>query len=225
MASTITVQSVVNWAQTQIRLIPLVGSGGVANEPAQTIANILMQDLFAFPNIWKFNRSSIPSFQTVEFQQDYTAPVGDISFLERVVFEDYASQDTPKHRREGECVFSLPMESWTDHPWKISKESEAQNSSTIRLWPVPTNYVWTVYCDYQVKPPIVSLGGTWAPVPDELAFVVRAGFLYFAYLHADDPRSEAAFQKYQLAIQRARGIKDAEQQHAAFFPSRPIMIG
>lgn len=36
--STISLNDVVSWARTQSRLIPLIGVGGVANEPALSIA-------------------------------------------------------------------------------------------------------------------------------------------------------------------------------------------
>jgi|SRR5579883_337560 len=228
MASTITVQQVVNYAQTQIRNAPLAGVGGFTNEPALTIANNVLQDIFAFPNAWRFNRKSAAPFNTVAYQQEYTLTgVSDIGWLERVVFQDTNSTNVPQPNREGECVFSIAMESIVDNPTKIALDRETQTGdSVVRLWAVPGTYVWTVYLDYQVKPPLItSLSGTWSPVPDELAFVYRAGFLYHAFTHLGDPRAEAQFQKFQLALAKARSVKDAEQQNEAFFPSRPIMVG
>lgn len=231
MASTFTVQSVVNWAQTQIRLAPLTGVGGQANEPALTIANDVLQDVFAFPNAWKFNRQSLDSFQTIAYQQEYTAKqsnasVTNIGFLERVTFEDTNNTATPKPVRDGEVVFSIPKESYTDNPFKICVDRETATDSILRVWPVPGTYVWTVYTDFQAKAPILTaLTQTFAPWPDELIYVIRSGFLYFAYLHLEDPRAPMQYQIYQANLAKARGIKDAEPQNEGFFPTRSIMWG
>lgn len=69
--STITVQSVVNYASTQTGLMPLTGVGGYANEPAISIANDTLSELLAPPFAWKFNRATMPIFVTQQNQQDY----------------------------------------------------------------------------------------------------------------------------------------------------------
>lgn len=69
--STVTVQSVVNFASTQTGLMPLVGVGGFANEPAISIANDVLSELLAPPFAWKFNRKQMALFTTQQNQQDY----------------------------------------------------------------------------------------------------------------------------------------------------------
>lgn len=71
MASTITIQQVVNLASIYTELIPYTGVGGISNEPALTIANETMEELLGYENPWKFNRKEMPSFFTMEFRQTY----------------------------------------------------------------------------------------------------------------------------------------------------------
>lgn len=69
--STVTVQSVVNFARAHTDLMPLTGVGGFSNEPALSIANDTMNMLLARGLPWKFNRAEMPVFVTVPNKQDY----------------------------------------------------------------------------------------------------------------------------------------------------------
>lgn len=71
MASTITLQSVVNLASTHVELMPLAGVGGYNNEPALSLCNDTMQELLSHPHDFKFNRVDMPMFVTATYQQDY----------------------------------------------------------------------------------------------------------------------------------------------------------
>lgn len=54
--STIPIQKTVNFCSTHADLLPLAGVGGYTDEPALTLANDAMSDIFSDPNDWKFNR-------------------------------------------------------------------------------------------------------------------------------------------------------------------------
>lgn len=69
--STITVQSVVNFAATHTELMPLAGVGGYTNEPALSLANDTLQELLSAPFAWKFNRAVMPTLVTQFGVQDY----------------------------------------------------------------------------------------------------------------------------------------------------------
>lgn len=71
MATTITLQSVVNLASTHADLVPLSGVGGYTNEPALSLCNDAISELLASPNDWKFNRVEMPSLVTCPNKQDY----------------------------------------------------------------------------------------------------------------------------------------------------------
>ena len=149
-----------------------------------------------------------------------------VAWLESCVLEDKANTSTPKPTREIEVVQSLPKESILGNPTKVALLSEGASTMTFRFWPVPSSVVWTAYVVYQAKAPIkTALTNTWAPFPDELAYVYRQGFLAMALMHADDIRATQEYQKFQLMIVKALGQKDAELQHEGWFPDRPLMIG
>jgi len=99
LASTLTLQAVVNWSRTFTKLVPIVGVGGFANEPALSICNDVLSEILMggldpktgrpfgpFP--WKWNRKSITSFPTVDKQQDYALNYTDVGYLESCVLED-----------------------------------------------------------------------------------------------------------------------------------------
>jgi hypothetical protein len=71
MSSTITLQSVVNLASTQLELLPLSGVGGYTAEPALSLCNDTIQTLLASPLDFKFNRADMNMFVTSANRQDY----------------------------------------------------------------------------------------------------------------------------------------------------------
>lgn len=56
MASTITLQTVVNLASTHAELLPLSGVGGFSNEPALSICNDALAEIINSDHDWKWNR-------------------------------------------------------------------------------------------------------------------------------------------------------------------------
>jgi hypothetical protein len=71
MASTLTLLSVVQFCQTKIRMAPLLGAGGIANQPGLDLCNDTLQRCLSSPYDWKFNKYVMPSFTTIPYQQDY----------------------------------------------------------------------------------------------------------------------------------------------------------
>jgi hypothetical protein len=71
MASTITLQSTVNFCATHADLMPLAGVAGYNSEPALSLCNDTLAELMSQPHDWKFNRQDMPMFVTALYQQDY----------------------------------------------------------------------------------------------------------------------------------------------------------
>lgn len=71
MASTITLQTVVNFCSTHGDLLPLSGVGGYTNEPALSLCNDALSELITDPNDWTFNRVEMAPFYTAANKQDY----------------------------------------------------------------------------------------------------------------------------------------------------------
>jgi len=69
--STITLQTIVNFASTHIDLLPLSGVGGYTNEPALSLCNDVLSDLISDPNDWVFNRVEMAPVFTCQNKQDY----------------------------------------------------------------------------------------------------------------------------------------------------------
>jgi hypothetical protein len=61
----------VNIVQTSKGMKPLVGVGGIANQPALELCNNTLQELLSAPYAWRFNKYLIPIFTTIAYQQDY----------------------------------------------------------------------------------------------------------------------------------------------------------
>ena len=71
MSSTITLLTIVQLTQTHIRMSPLIGAGGIQNEPGLSMCNDTLQRVLSSPYDWKFNKFAIPTFTTIPYQQDY----------------------------------------------------------------------------------------------------------------------------------------------------------
>jgi hypothetical protein len=98
----------------------------------------------------------------------------------------------------------------------------------FRLSPLPsqTGTLWQVFAVYQKKPPLItSLAQTWAPIPDELAYVYRQGFLAKALKAADDERYEKEYMLFEALIKKALGSSDREAEEFSMYPGRSIQGG
>jgi hypothetical protein len=63
-SSTVPLQSTVNFCSTHADLLPLANVGGYTDEPALTLCNDAMSDIFSDPNDYKFNRNEMPLMVT-----------------------------------------------------------------------------------------------------------------------------------------------------------------
>lgn len=229
MASTITLQDVALWATTFTKLIPIVGVGGYQDEPALSICNNVIQEMLSEPYNWKFNSKVAQPFLTdgTLNTQDYKHNVTDLGWLESAIYVDPASTQQPQPIDILETVRNLQPSSMIGNPTKLANMFETDAGGTFRLWPVPSSSKqWQIISTYQMKAPVKGgLQETWTPIPDELAFVYRQGFLAEAYKHADDPRADKEYQKFQMMMQKALGLKDMEANSESFLPDYGLFIG
>lgn len=82
MASTWTVQRLVNEVRSYPELNPVLGSSGSSQYPALNIANDTFQRMMAQGLDWKWNRAYVPGLLTVALQQDYLTQVTNMGWLE-----------------------------------------------------------------------------------------------------------------------------------------------
>lgn len=102
------------------------------------------------------------------------------------------------------------------------------NGVALRLNFIATNSstVWQINASYQQKPiTITSIGQTFAPIPDDLSYLIRQGFLAFLYKHAGKKEFSQEYAQWEEAIQMAMGASDRELQEFGFYPENSIQGG
>jgi len=211
VANTVTVQNVIDWAKAFTRLLPNTGVGGVSNEPALTLANMVQQTLLAAPFAWRWNRTSV-TFNVLNGTQDYAQAMTDLGFIEKVTIST------------GSAIYSmdianvLPEETKTNRPFVVAAQKDDGITVTFRFFPVP-NFNGTATVTYQkAAPKITSLSATWI-LPDNLAYLYETGFLAMLFLHAADQRAVAEYQKFmQLALAASQGFSADTKVFAAANP-------
>ena len=177
MAVTNTIQNTLNWLTAFLVQRPTTGVGQVANEPALTSANYIMQTILAPPFRWEWNRkSTVSSITTVAGTSDYVVALSDYGWLEKATLVNASAPAGTPPNFELEVFEILAKDGKQNRPQKIAVllDDNAGNI-TFRLFPVP-DAVYTVNLDYQ-KAPIfaVGLNVTWAPIPDKMAFLYEGG--------------------------------------------------
>ncbi len=95
------------------------------------------------------------------------------------------------------------------------------NGFAIRFNPLPSigGFVWLVWIAYQRRAPkFLNLAQTISPVPDELAYLFREGFLYKCLAHANSPRALNQQQAWHEQIEQAIRAGEREEQAWSMFP-------
>lgn len=107
--STITLQSIVDYAKTITELNPVLSTGGFSQQPALTIANDVIAAMLAQPFNWKWNNFRLPVMYTNSWQQDYALlNVNNLAWLETGIILDINSTADPKPRYDLETNRFLP---------------------------------------------------------------------------------------------------------------------
>lgn len=83
--------------------------------------------------------------------------------------------------------------------------------------------VFEVHPIYQNKPPnMTSLSQTFAPIPDDLDYLIRQGFLAWCYKHTDNAKFQIEYAQWLEDIQMAMGGSDRELQEFGIYPSNAV---
>lgn len=102
------------------------------------------------------------------------------------------------------------------------------NGVALRVDALATNQslVWQLKVLYQQKPPnITTLNQVITPIPDDLNYLVKEGFLCYCTKQTDRAKFPAEYAQFLEDIQIAMGSSDREYQEFGFFPSSPIQGG
>ena len=98
----------------------------------------------------------------------------------------------------------------------------------IRLNPLPGigGLCWLMQVVYQRRAPkFTSLQNTISPIPDDFAFLFRAGFTAYALMAAGSPRADKAYQIWEEQIAQARFMSQREQTEYGFYPDTGMTGG
>jgi hypothetical protein len=206
MSSTIKLTNTTAWAQAFCRLQPLTGVGGIAGEPSVTNANGVKQFILGPPFAWRWNRKTNSAITTIVGQQDYTIVVPDFGWLEGGSISDGTRMYGLQPR--------LMLEDSVDQgrPLLVSAQvDDGAGNITFRFSQVPDS-IYTVKLIYQMAAPLITMaGGSWAPIPDSLAYLFNSGFLASCLEVIDDSRFPVEYSKFIKSVIAANdGLTDTE---------------
>jgi hypothetical protein len=96
------------------------------------------------------------------------------------------------------------------------------NGVAIRVNALATNdsQVWEMHVAFQQKPPIItSISQTLAPIPDDLGYLIKQGFLAYCWKKADKKTFQLEYAEWMENIQEAMGASDREPQSFGIYPA------
>lgn len=80
--------------------------------------------------------------------------------------------------------------------------------------------VWQFNVTYQQKAPLItSLTDTFAPIPDDLQYLIKQGFLAFCYKKSDKATFQTEYAQWLADIQQALEQTDREAQTFGIYPA------
>jgi hypothetical protein len=202
-------QSTLGWCGPFINYQPLTIGG---NEPALSIANIILQTILGPPFCWRFNRSTV-SFTASQFMtqwlQDYEVAAPDFGFIEKAWIQDPSSLDI----KELSVKTSLSASTEKGRPTFICTQGDdGAGNILFRLMNVP-NKAFVIFVQYQKRAALMqSLAAPWAPIPDEFSYIFNWGFLALASLIVNDARHPIFNQKFTAHLLGAQdGLDDMQR--------------
>ena len=229
MASTITVQDLINYARTHVKLAPLDGLGGFTSEPALRWANKIKKHIIQSPYDWEWNRSSIPSFLTVDEQSEYNVLVPDIGWLVDAWMELEASAVNNRDIRYLDIKRNIRKPWQHLDPSQICYMLDRNRNPVLRLDTIPRGSIWRIFVDYQRKPSritaLTGATGTFDPIPDEMEDVLTQFFIALAYKLVDRQDHLRELALAEQLLQEHRAYLSQEETEVGFVPERGLFLG
>ena len=146
-----TIQGTLNWASAFILNRPSIGVSGTYQEPALTIANLIMSTVLSPPFAWQWNRA-ITTFMTVAGTSDYSVAIPDFGWLEKATRTNNSLNPPIVELQISHLLAAAGRQ---NPPFKIAILSDDNAGNiTFRLLSVPDT-VYTITLTYQ-KAPILA---------------------------------------------------------------------
>jgi hypothetical protein len=140
-----TVFTTVNWAQAYIQYVTL--TSGTGSEPAISIASMIRNAMMNSPLTWSWNRFEDSSTSTQIGKQDYTIPLTNFGFLEKVSLTD--PQGNIWEIKDVYNTNALSKSAGNQRPSAIAVITNAPGvSATFRFLGVPDK-IYTINLTYQ----------------------------------------------------------------------------
>ncbi len=153
------------------------------------------------------------------------AGITDLGWLESATMVNLNDTSANPYVWYLQAVRTLEPASWMQTPDRVSVlADDGAGTITFRLRYIPGPQPLAVSVVYQKRPVLLtSLSSTWAPFPDENAYVYRQLFLAAAFRYANSPRADVEYQKAQANIAKALGMNDREQSEEYITPDSPLV--
>lgn len=211
MSLTQNIMNSVVFVQTLIKNQRLNVNG---QEPALTIANIILQRILGPPFVWRQNRSSFSIAISTAGGTDYTVSVPNLDRIETQWLTDANGSITDL----GGAV-SIAKVSSTRRPVKVAPVYDDNlGNITFRFNSIPDKS-YTAWFDYQQKAQLIlSWANPWGVIPDQLGYMYNLGFLAMGALLVNDARFTIWNRQFVGSLLGAQDGLDA-QQKALFLES------
>ena len=209
-----TLQNTIDWAQTFIEYSPL--TAGNNNEPAVSVANMIISTITSAPFTWAWNREEYDGL-TLEGspspEQDYSIPITDFGFLEKVTLINaagtYAFNVTDVYNTGALGV-------------SVSKPAEPKGCSvhlvqyginvTLRFIAIPDQNYDSVITYQKLIPDMSALGDPW-PIPGQYKDIFNNLFAAEAYQAVDDDQQAQRYRMRGVAalLAKAEGLNEMQR--------------
>jgi len=179
--------------------MPIIGIGC-------TVRNIILSAPFQ----WKWNRNTATPITLVAGQQDYSAVIADLGFIEKATVTDTDG----KIYEIKEIYNSEPLAPSTTvgRPMALANQTGDATGYTFRLSPVPDKaYILNIV--YQkVAVQFAAISDGWAPIPDYFSDVYNNLSLGYYMDSCQDPRGPQYISRGIAGLlARAQGLKDTDR--------------
>lgn len=203
------------WAQSVLTsYIPLTAQAG--NEPATTIANMVVAFMLNAPFTWPTNRDENTGTSTTAGVQDYTIGASDFGFLETVTLVDSSQKSYAVKNIYNSLVLG-----------QTSQQEQRPQSACVKLITPGTNFtlrfmgapdaVYGIVATYQKIPVLFSATSqdwfTQCNIPPNQTHIYNNLFLSECYQVNGDEQAAAIYRRRGMAalLATAEGLTDMQK--------------
>jgi hypothetical protein len=210
-----TLQQSVDWSRSMITTyIPLTSQ--TVDEPAITIANMVIDFMLGPPFCWPTNRKEDSSLVTVAGTQDYTVNLADFGFLEKVTLTGANLKSFDILRVYNSLTLGVTTQQ-INRPESISVKLVTPSTSiAVRFMGAP-DAAYTATLTYQKIPVLfTSLAQDWytqCNIPQNQSHIYNNLFLAEAFQVNGDDQAAAMYRRRGMAslLAMSEGLSEAQK--------------